>query len=57
MMKLLSALVFMFSTVILSSWIVLASSDFNVLDYGAVGNGKTDDSQVIALTRVLFMYV
>ncbi|XP_022922566.1 probable polygalacturonase At3g15720 [Cucurbita moschata] len=32
-------------SVILSLWNVSASSDFNVLDYGAVGNGKTDDSQ------------
>lgn len=45
-MKLLSAAIFLYSIAILSSWTVLGSSDFNVLDYGAIGNGKTDDSKV-----------
>ncbi|KGN53196.1 hypothetical protein Csa_014667 [Cucumis sativus] len=44
-MKLLSAAIFLYSIAILSSWTVLGSSDFNVLDYGAIGNGKTDDSK------------
>ncbi|XP_022985111.1 probable polygalacturonase At3g15720 [Cucurbita maxima] len=27
------------------SWAVLASSSFNILDYGAAGNGETDDTE------------
>ncbi|XP_022141107.1 probable polygalacturonase At3g15720 [Momordica charantia] len=44
-MKLHFVLLFIFSINILSSWIVSASPSFNVLDYGAIGNGQADDSQ------------
>ncbi|XP_038888676.1 probable polygalacturonase At3g15720 [Benincasa hispida] len=44
-MKLLFALIFIFTIDILTLSIVSASSNFNVLDYGAIGNGKADDSE------------
>ncbi|KAG7014865.1 putative polygalacturonase, partial [Cucurbita argyrosperma subsp. argyrosperma] len=44
-MKLRFALVFLFSVTVLRSLTVSALSYFNVLDYGATGNGKTDDSE------------
>ncbi|XP_022979578.1 probable polygalacturonase At3g15720 [Cucurbita maxima] len=44
-MKLLVSFVFLFSTAVLSSLTESTSSYFNVLDYGANGNGKKDDSE------------
>ncbi|CAK9325049.1 unnamed protein product [Citrullus colocynthis] len=44
-MKLIFAVVFTTSIAIFSLWTVSASSHFNVFDYGAVGNGKADDSE------------
>ncbi|KDP29312.1 hypothetical protein JCGZ_19407 [Jatropha curcas] len=34
-------------TILSFFWIVTASSSFNVLDYGAIGDGKTDNSQAV----------
>ncbi|KAG6582328.1 putative polygalacturonase, partial [Cucurbita argyrosperma subsp. sororia] len=45
-MKLFVSFVFLFFIVVLSSLTESASSYFNVLDYGADGNGKTDDSEL-----------